>query len=167
MGINILKQGRIFGPTLGLMYPIQEVANLWFVSRGFKSSYHDTINYHGLGSGSTLKIKNKLFFFSKNQFFLINIQVINISWFTIVYYDVIIWVVELIKSLPTLIMKVFHTLTSYFHKDSFQNWKDCLMTKLTLGFKVYIYIQSVVSSLRIIIGEFSLQLINIKTLKFI
>jgi hypothetical protein len=30
MVIDILKKGRIFGPTLGLMYPIQEVAMLWF-----------------------------------------------------------------------------------------------------------------------------------------
>jgi hypothetical protein len=33
MVVDILKQGRIFGPTLGLMYPIQEVAILWFISR--------------------------------------------------------------------------------------------------------------------------------------
>jgi hypothetical protein len=69
--------------------------------------------YCSLGPASTLT-KQLLLFFQENSSFLY-FQIINNSWFTI--YDIVIHVVNLFRLWLAIIMKVFHALTSYFHKD--------------------------------------------------
>jgi hypothetical protein len=63
-----------------------------------------------------------------NSFF--NFEIIIIS---IIYYNIVIWVVKLLRVWPMIIMMIFNMSTSYFHKIPIPYFEDYLMTKLTLG----------------------------------
>jgi hypothetical protein len=57
----------------------------------------------------------------------------EIIYFSIIDYNIVIWVVKLFRVQPMIIMMIFNMLSSYFPKFSFHYFEDYLMTKLTLG----------------------------------